>query len=328
MSGLTKEQLKHALIAHGVGLPSTSAKKGEYVRLYHKYVAPVANSKGDFSSDDDDFLPLNDIRTKTMADFTMVIDGVNVAEFDDEELYSRLKALGGTAGPVVETTRTVYQRQLFVLMGGELPDALVFNGDVDQDEYSDSDREVVEKPVPIRKSTRTESSKASYSTSSMSTSAFSSPQPSLVSDIRKRVLTTSGGDNRVVFDPDRHTPSPRPSLRTVTSTSSSSTTVRKFLDNGSSGVITMKDMPDAASKPGKMSLCLRLVVKLVLLALIMLLALYFYQNTPSESPFKAVEQLVQQALEAAEGGKAEEGDVAPATPQLPPPPTKEEVVFN
>lgn len=61
MSGLTKEQLKNELVSHGVVLPSSSAKKEAYVRLYHKYVAPVANSKGDFSSDEEDLL-LNDIR--------------------------------------------------------------------------------------------------------------------------------------------------------------------------------------------------------------------------------------------------------------------------
>lgn len=63
MSALTKEQLKNELVTHGVELPSPSAKKSEYVKKYEKYVAPVAQSKGDFSSDDED-LPVNDVKAQ------------------------------------------------------------------------------------------------------------------------------------------------------------------------------------------------------------------------------------------------------------------------
>ena len=61
MSELTKQQLKNELVSHGVELPAPTAKKSEYVKVYEKYVAPVASSKGDFSSDDED-LPVNDIK--------------------------------------------------------------------------------------------------------------------------------------------------------------------------------------------------------------------------------------------------------------------------
>lgn len=63
MSGLTKEQLRNELINHGIELPSSSARKSEYVELYEKHVAPVQQSKGDFSSDEEDFpnsLPIVD----------------------------------------------------------------------------------------------------------------------------------------------------------------------------------------------------------------------------------------------------------------------------
>lgn len=63
MSTLTKEQLKNELVSHGVELPSPSAKKSEYLKQYEKYVAPVAHSKGDFSSDDED-LPVNDVKAQ------------------------------------------------------------------------------------------------------------------------------------------------------------------------------------------------------------------------------------------------------------------------
>lgn len=66
MSTLTKEQLRSELVSHGVDLPSPSAKKSEYVKKYEKYVAPIASSKGDFSSDDED-LPVNDVRAQVSA---------------------------------------------------------------------------------------------------------------------------------------------------------------------------------------------------------------------------------------------------------------------
>ncbi|KAK4292789.1 hypothetical protein Pmani_034469 [Petrolisthes manimaculis] len=325
MSGLTKEQLKNQLISHGVGLPSNSAKKEAYVRLYHKYVGPLANSKGDFSSDDDD-LPINDIRTEPVSNEIMLIGGINIAQLDDDDLYARLKALGATAGPVVDTTRKVYQRKLFTLMGGHLPDSPVYNGDVDQ-EYSDSDQEVEQQPAATRRSAHVETSKTTYTTSS---SSFTKLQPSQISDIRKRVLLTPGDDNNVEFDPDRHTPSPRRSLRTVTSSSSSSsTTFRKFNNSTSGGVLReSEDVPDTAvSEPGKMTLCLRVTVKLIFLAVILILALYFYQNSPSESPFKAVEQLARQALESAAGPQEAGGDPAAPSPAATPKTEEEQKVF-
>lgn len=63
MSGLTKEQLRNELVIHGVELPSSGARKEEYLQLYEKYVAPVEQSKGDFSSDDEDIVA-NAVDTK------------------------------------------------------------------------------------------------------------------------------------------------------------------------------------------------------------------------------------------------------------------------
>lgn len=40
------------------------------------------------------------------------------------------------------TTRSVYEKKLYVLLGGHLPDSPTFNGDVeqeDEEEYSDSE---------------------------------------------------------------------------------------------------------------------------------------------------------------------------------------------
>ena len=45
--------------------------------------------------------------------------------------------------PSADSTRSVYQKKLFVLLGGELAESPTFNGDVEQqdeeEEYSDSE---------------------------------------------------------------------------------------------------------------------------------------------------------------------------------------------
>ncbi|KAG0715151.1 Lamina-associated polypeptide 2, isoform beta [Chionoecetes opilio] len=293
MSELTKQQLRNELVSHGVDLPSPTAKKNEYVKIYEKYVAPVARSKGDFSSDDED-LPVNDVRAPvshpSLDTSQLVIRGLDVTRLDDEELYSRLQDLGSPVGPIVDTTREVYQKKLFVLMGGHVAESSAVNGDVDQEEeeeeYSDS-----EPDVNVNES------------------------------------------SEMVFDPDLHTPSPRRSLRTVTSsTSETNVTYRRMFNNGKTlGTARYvsaggKDVVDSTPSPGKVSSALRLLVKLLFLALLIAAALYFYQNNPTESPFKAIEEMARQALEAAAG---EEGKAAPQDADHPaPPPPKQPEVAN
>ena len=53
MATLTKEQLKNELISHGVQPPVQSARKEEFVKLYEQHVAPIVAQKGDFSSDEE-----------------------------------------------------------------------------------------------------------------------------------------------------------------------------------------------------------------------------------------------------------------------------------
>ncbi|MPC45649.1 hypothetical protein E2C01_039355 [Portunus trituberculatus] len=95
------QQLINELVTHGVELPASTAKKSEYVKIYEKYVAPVAQSKGDFSSDDED-LPVNDVKAQvTMDTSTMVINGLDVTSLHDDDLYARLQDLGSPVGPIV-----------------------------------------------------------------------------------------------------------------------------------------------------------------------------------------------------------------------------------
>ncbi|KAK8733370.1 hypothetical protein OTU49_006604 [Cherax quadricarinatus] len=235
------------------------------------------------------------------SETSMIIDGLDISRLDDDELYSRLKDLGAEVGPIVDSTRKVYEKKLFVMMGGDMVESFTYNGDVD-DEYSGSEEEVVvEKPTISRSSFMSESTRFTTTSSS----------PSKHTDLRKRIMSpASETKSSDVYDPERHTPSPRPSLRTVTSTSSETYTVRKFVNNGRSGYASegtaTKSAGDKTSSSPlcKTSALVRILVKLLFLALIIAIGLYIYQNDTSESPFKAVEQLARQALEAAVGEEA------------------------
>ncbi|XP_053647742.1 uncharacterized protein [Cherax quadricarinatus] len=239
------------------------------------------------------------------SETSMIIDGLDISRLDDDELYSRLKDLGAEVGPIVDSTRKVYEKKLFVMMGGDMVESFTYNGDVD-DEYSGSEEEVVvEKPTISRSSFMSESTRFTTTSSS----------PSKHTDLRKRIMSpASETKSSDVYDPERHTPSPRPSLRTVTSTSSETYTVRKFVNNGrslfysgyaSEGTATKSAGDKTSSSPlCKTSALVRILVKLLFLALIIAIGLYIYQNDTSESPFKAVEQLARQALEAAVGEEA------------------------
>jgi len=351
MSGLTIAQLKNELITHGVELPSSGAKKSEYVELYEEHVLPVQQSKGEFSSDDDEESSTPSISPQASTDSNMVVNGVDVETLNDEELFTRLQALGATCGPIVASTRKIYQKKLMVLMGGDVVDAPQYNGDVDLDEeeeYSDN-----EEPVEVVEPRQTRSAIVSDVTSRSSigadvagskaqstttTTNYTSQYTSANSpEVRRRVPETTAAAplspvaTGLSFDPDRHTPSPRRSLRTVTSSSSETITVRKIVNNESSAKLVSPLVQTAAEVKAevvtedegssKMGLLCRFLVKLILLLVIIIALLYVYQlyqeNNP-ENPMKALEELAKQALEAATGQEVEAGG-GPVPPAALPP---------
>ncbi|MPC60872.1 hypothetical protein E2C01_054931 [Portunus trituberculatus] len=93
---------------------------------------------------------------------------------------------------------------------------------------------VVDAPMQTRNRVVTESSRTTTYSTSSGTSAVS-PPASQLSETRRRLLHSDGNDKEssgMVYDPDLHTPSPRRSLRTVTSSSSETTTYRRMVNNG------------------------------------------------------------------------------------------------
>jgi len=117
MSGMTKDELRSALNEHGISSPS-SAKKDELVALYNSV---------EFSADDDDeevVLSLkksspkkNGLNTSTKAvDSSMIVGDFDVSGLNDDQLAEALIARQIEVGPIVASTRKLYERKLIAAM--------------------------------------------------------------------------------------------------------------------------------------------------------------------------------------------------------------------
>ena len=154
-TSLTKEQMRSALISHGVtepDLPPPAAKKEVWVALYEERIMPVSNGAAEFSSDDE----LSPTKKATKAskvskssksskspkkavveEDSMTVDGVDISALDDDELFAKLKELGLSPGPIVGSTRKFYQRKLVLMLKGQTANTTNGNGE----EYSDTEEE-------------------------------------------------------------------------------------------------------------------------------------------------------------------------------------------
>ncbi|XP_038164829.1 thymopoietin b isoform X1 [Cyprinodon tularosa] len=180
-SVLTKDKLKNELSAHNVPLPSGDQKKEVYVQLYLKNLTVLNNKKSPpvdtFSSDEELPTPVVSNRSRSGRKATKKTDKprteeVEVTELSDEDLKQQLAKHGVDTGPIVASTRKVYEKKLQKLLGepaaeaGAPTDVTTLpkadsnqNGNTNSDHYSDKEDveitepeavPVVEKPVRSR----------------------------------------------------------------------------------------------------------------------------------------------------------------------------------
>ncbi|XP_029520699.1 LEM domain-containing protein 1 [Oncorhynchus nerka] len=130
----SKPRLKSELIAHNVTLPAVESKKQVYVELYLKHI--VQKSAADFSSDeeDDDVVEVQDSQDFEEEKDPEMLDP---SVLTDDELKTTLLKYGVEAGPIVATTRSIYERKLQRLLKPAQPRQNGGTGDADQ--YSDSE---------------------------------------------------------------------------------------------------------------------------------------------------------------------------------------------
>ncbi|XP_031587407.1 thymopoietin a [Oreochromis aureus] len=156
-SVLTKEKLKSELLAHNVELPSGNPTKDVYVQLYLTKLAgqsrrPAAAAADSFSSDDE--LPppaLPDTSRSSGRKATRKTDKVRPIELDvtalsDKTLRDELLERGLDVGPIVASTRKLYEKKLQKLLDEGPPQPpppqLMLVGS-ESDLYSDREDEVI-----------------------------------------------------------------------------------------------------------------------------------------------------------------------------------------
>ncbi|XP_047404831.1 thymopoietin isoform X1 [Sciurus carolinensis] len=179
-SVLTKDKLKSELVANNVTLPAGEQRKDVYVQLYLQHLTarnrpPLAagsNSKGppDFSSDEErEPTPVLGSGPSTAGRSRAAVgrkatkktdkprledkDDLDVTELSNEDLLDQLVKYGVNPGPIVGTTRKLYEKKLLKLreQGTELRSSTPLptisssaentrqNGNNDSDRYSDNE---------------------------------------------------------------------------------------------------------------------------------------------------------------------------------------------
>ncbi|NWX59547.1 LAP2B protein, partial [Promerops cafer] len=187
-SVLTKEKLKSELIANNVSLPGGEQRKDVYVQLYLQHLTarnPPALAQPDFSSDEErEPTPLGPrsrgaatagrkATKKTDKPRPEEKDGLDITEMSNEDLQEQLMKYGVNPGPIVATTRKLYEKKLLKLMeqGPDLKAPVPLpaipttentrqNGNNDSDQYSDNEDDPktelrLEKREPLKARTKT-----------------------------------------------------------------------------------------------------------------------------------------------------------------------------
>uniref|UniRef100_A0A1A8S0V0 Thymopoietin a n=2 Tax=Nothobranchius rachovii TaxID=451742 RepID=A0A1A8S0V0_9TELE len=168
-SVLTKDKLKSELQAHNVELPGGNPNKDVYVQLYLKNLT-AQNKKHDqnhqnstvdtFSSDEE--LPWVAISSRsrssgkksTRKTEKVQLEELNVSKLTDSDLRDELLKHGVDVGPIVASTRKLYEKKLQHLLADgpgptpQLPAAVQVNGTTEPDVYSDKEDDETPEPEP------------------------------------------------------------------------------------------------------------------------------------------------------------------------------------
>jgi len=165
-SVLTKDKLKNELVAHNLELPSGNPTKDVLVQLYlDNITGQNQHDTAAFSSDEE--LPPVVVTSRSRSSGRKAVrktDKVpaadqDVTELTDEGLKDELLKHGVNAGPIVATTRKVYEKKLQKILDNgpiqvtqvvvtETQTQIDLNGNSESDPYSDKEDEVLPEPEP------------------------------------------------------------------------------------------------------------------------------------------------------------------------------------
>jgi hypothetical protein len=355
MAGLTKDELKSALIAHGVEQNLSAAKKDELVELYEEFVAPHDEKAGEFSSDDENLespvtrssnrasrsrlsprvsakavtpkvsakaeSPQKSPRVSAKAPTPRVSEkaptpkvsakaasrrssgkaptprvsakasngAINVNELNDEELRESLTKHGIEVGPIVDSTRPLYEKKLSaVLEGGDEVDAAseeeVNGTDLDESvaEFSADEEEEVAETEEVVADEATEEEEDSDDQPSVvvkeatpKPASNTSPLANLGQSIRQRF---SGSGSAEKPKSDRFTPTPRRSIHSYKVVETSRKTVTKDKDGNITEDTTVDKVTsetDSKIEPaGRIARLIKVLPGILMLLILAALAYY------------------------------------------------------
>jgi len=257
MAGLTKDDLKSALVDHGVEMNPSAAKKDELVALYEEFVVPLDTKAGEFSSDDETASPKkmsrrskvsrasskgkaavvekdNDAIIELTEENSLIVGDVNVNDLSDEDLIAYMMKYGIDVGPIVDSTRSLYQRKLAIVMRekGKEEDVVdiaeeqnghqAINGSPDKAEFS-ADEEAIpsedeEQPSVVVKESRRKSIPKT------------SPLQAIGSSLRQRFGGSGTAASNGKKENERFTPTPRRSIHTYKVSETTVQTMTKSKD--------------------------------------------------------------------------------------------------
>ncbi|XP_077943839.1 LEM domain-containing protein 1 isoform X11 [Gasterosteus aculeatus] len=124
----SKSRLKSDLVAHNVALPPAKSRKHVYVELHLKHIQ--RKNAAEFSSDEEDQVQNAEEESERMPD---------LSGLTDDDLKAALLRHGVEAGPIVASTRGVYENKLRKLLQSDGQG--VVNGAEQGVLYSDSEDE-------------------------------------------------------------------------------------------------------------------------------------------------------------------------------------------
>ncbi|XP_062851772.1 thymopoietin a isoform X3 [Trichomycterus rosablanca] len=168
-SVLTKDKLKSALLANNVALPNGDQRKGVYVDLYLKNLTSQNKKSASvetFSSDEELAATTTTTTTTTSSStsknrsarkVTRKTDGhgleeIDVTELSNEGLKDLLLKYGVNPGPIVASTRKLYEKKLQRLLDQGSPETVVLvtetveTRSADSDQYSDKEEDTAVVP--------------------------------------------------------------------------------------------------------------------------------------------------------------------------------------
>jgi len=344
MASLTKEELKLAIVNHGLSPPPPSARKEEFLAMYNEHIAETNDQAGEFSDDEVTLSPRKRISQssaksksssaskspkkgvvealKTTEETSLIAGDIDVDKIDDADLRRLLQENNVDVGPIVNSTRQFYKKKLALILRGENG---TLNGTMNgtsngtsNGEFSDTEPESEpedDQPSGVVYPQEAAVTRSRSSGSKVVSKTENSPSE-MKSGLRKRLNISDELDSSSL----RHTPTPRRSIHTYKVIE----TTRQVVEVGTDGVekrdITRTltktedkgdlDMAASSGKSGFFSL--RKIILLSLLILILIFVFVYINKTKSGMSVEKIMASVEKSLKGSTGGS---GGSAPPAPQ-------------